>query len=350
MSTLYDEDLFEGSKMTFGEHLEELRRALLRAVIAVVVGFLVGLMIGGWVVRQIQNPVQQALLTYYTQQTVEEYKRDRQQRGAAVPAELKTLEEKMLAEGLLGEPAFLNPHDILAELKQKYGAAFSAVTLPEPAAEDAPLRENMIRVFLWRPIAASPQGQLQTLNPQEAFMIYIKAALISGLVLASPLVFFYVWDFVGAGLYPHEKRYVHLFMPISIGLFLAGAALAFFVVFQYVLDFLLGFNAWLGLKPELRISEWMSFVLMLPIGFGISFQLPLVMLFLERIGIFDLQVYLDKWRIAVLVITIISMVLTPADPMSMILMATPLVALYFVGIGLCRFLPRNRSPFADPID
>ena len=78
-------------------------------------------------------------------------------------------------------------------------------------------------------------------------------------------------------------------------------------------------------------------------GFGISFQLPLVMLFLERIGIFSVQVYLEKWRISILVIFILSAVLTPADPYSLLLMAVPLCFLYFGGILLCHWLPKKTA-------
>ena len=116
-------------------------------------------------------------------------------------------------------------------------------------------------------------------------MIWVKAALITGAIIASPWIFWQVWSFVAAGLYPHEKNYVYFFLPVSLGLFFAGAALAFFYVFEPVLDFLFGFNRMMNIDPDPRISEWMSFVLMLPLGFGISFQLPLVMLILERIGI-----------------------------------------------------------------
>ena len=105
------------------------------------------------------------------------------------------------------------------------------------------------------------------------------------------------------------------------------------------------FNAWLGIEQDIRISEWLGFVLILPLGFGIAFQLPLVMLFLERIGIFDVEAYVMKWRIAILIIAVISMFLTPADPYSMLLMAVPLTVLYFGGILLCRYMPKRKSPF-----
>jgi sec-independent protein translocase protein TatC len=185
-------------------------------------------------------------------------------------------------------------------------------------------------------MARDPRVSITTLSAQEAFGIYVKAALLVGVVLASPWIFFQLWTFVAAGLYPHEKRWVWTFLPISIALFLAGVFLAFFFVFDFVLDYLLQFNEWLGLDPDPRISEWLSFVLILPIGFGIGFQLPLVMLFLERIGVVEAETYASQWRIAVLVIVIVSAVLTPADPYSMLFLAGPLCLLYFGGLWLCR--------------
>jgi sec-independent protein translocase protein TatC len=174
-------------------------------------------------------------------------------------------------------------------------------------------------------------------------MVYVKASLLVGVLLASPWIFIQIWNFVAAGLYPHERHYVHLYLPFSIGLFLVGAALAFFVVFEPVLNFLLSFNRMTGIAPEPRINEWLSFVLLLPVGFGIGFQLPLVMLFLERIGLFTVAGYLKQWRIAVLVIFVIAALVTPPDPSSMTLLACALVFLYFGGILLCKVMPRHKT-------
>ena len=96
-----------------------------------------------------------------------------------------------------------------------------------------------------------------------------------------------------------------------------------------------------------RLNEWVSFVLFLPVGFGISFQLPLVMLLLERIGIMTVKTFQDSWRIAILIIFFVSMLLTPADPMSMLLMGVPLTVLYFGGILLCIYMP-GKSLAAAP--
>ena len=208
-------------------------------------------------------------------------------------------------------------------------------------------RSDLARIFIWRPTENDPRIQAKALGAQEAFMIYIKAALLVGVLAAAPGIFWHIWSFVASGLYSHERRFVKVFGPFSLILFFLGAALVFFFVFQLVLRFLFTFNSWLEIGIEPRITEWLGFVLILPLGFGIAFQLPLVMLFLERIGVFDVHAYLSKWRIAILVIFVLSMLLTPADPGSMMLMAVPLTILYFGGILLCRFMPRSRSPYDE---
>lgn len=153
---------------------------------------------------------------------------------------------------------------------------------------------------------------------------------------------------MAAGLYPHEQKYVHLYLPISIGLFVCGVLLAFVFVFDPVLDFLFSFNRQMGIVPQMRISDWLSFVMFLPLGFGTSFQLPLVMLFLNRIGLVQVADYVAKWRIAIMVIFVVSMFLTPQDPLSLLLMAIPLSFLYFVGLGMCIWMPKSKNPFEEP--
>ena len=203
-------------------------------------------------------------------------------------------------------------------------------------------------MFLWHHGEDDPRTKIKSLNAQEPFSVYVKGSLLVGVLLASPWLFYQIWHFVAAGLYPHERRYVHMYLPFSLGLFLAGAALAFFVVFEPVLNFLLGFNRSLGIDPDPRINEWLGFVLLLPVGFGIGFQLPLVMLFLERIGVFTVRNYLAYWRVAILVIFVLAAILAPPDPYSMLLMAFPLTFLYFGGILLCKLLPRKPNPFGKP--
>ncbi len=221
-----------------------------------------------------------------------------------------------------------------------------AALFPEMIAS-GPRKQNMVPVVLWRSLEEDPRVSIKSLGPYETFMIWLKAAIVASLVVASPWVFYQLWIFVAAGLYPHEKRYVYIFLPISLGLFLGGVVMCFVYVLPIVLDFLFVFNRWTGVDPDMRISDWFGFALMLPLMFGVSFQLPLVMLFLERIGVFTVEAYLSQWRMAILVILVLSMLLTPMDPGSMLLMAIPLIGLYFGGVALCRYMPRSSSPYGE---
>lgn len=334
--------------MTFGEHLEELRGALVKAVLALVIGVLIGLIFGKQLVDYIQTPLRNALRDHYTEVEQNEYRahlEERAARGEQVPDDIDAQVAELADRGIYSEQRYFDKRQLSDALGGTNGQPNEPVydgSVPKP--------EDLVRLRIYHDIGDDRRLQLIGTGTQDAFIAYMKGAIVLGAVMSSPFVFYFVWSFVAAGLYPHEQRYVHIFLPFSIVLFLAGAALAFFFVFKYVLAFLLWFYESMNIDPELRISDWLSFVLFMPIGFGISFQLPLVMLFLERIGIFSVKTYLAHWRIAVLVIAFIAMVLTPAEPYSMIMMATPLVALYFFGIALCRWMPRRTTPFGEIIE
>jgi len=334
-----DQDLFRQSTMTFGEHLEELRICLWKALVGLMIGFVAGLFISPRVVDGIQTPLRKALLEFYNDQS-------RRKVGERLEelADLgysDDIVQKSEADGLMPEQVLVNP----AEFRKQLG-----LDPPAAAVENEDSEGGLVEVYLWKKIADSKQVRTSSLSAHEPFSIFVKAGLLVGVLVSSPWLFYQVWNFVAVGLYHHERKYVHIFLPFSLGLFFGGAALAFFFVFGPVLKFLFTFNEWLGIDPDLRISEWLGFVIMLPLGFGIAFQLPLVMLFMERIGLFTVATYLSKWRVAILVIFVISMFLTPADPQSMLLMAVPLTVLYFGGVLLCYLFPRSEGPYDDPLD
>jgi len=345
------QDLFKETTMTFGEHLEELRICLWRAIMGLAVGFVLGLIIGGRVVDAIQYPLEKALGVYYQDQSavdIWKHRKELRAAGYAVPEDKNQIQKTVADKRLMFEEVYINPGELLRRLKQSDPKQFDHVPLPDLDPKGKFNDNDLVPLYLWRPV--DDEVRVTSLSAHEPFLIYIKASLLVGVLISSPWVFYQIWIFVAAGLYPHEKKYIHVFLPFSLALFFSGAALAFFFVFGPVLKFLFHFNEALGITQDIRISEWLGFVLMLPLGFGISFQLPLVMLFLERIGIFDIQAYVSKWRIAILVIFTLAMFLTPADPTSMILMAAPLTVLYFGGILLCKYMPRSRSPFEDEFD
>ena len=335
MSQLPNDDLFEATRMTFGEHLEELRTSLFKALGWLAVGTAFGMLLANNVVQMIQRPLVEALEIYYNDKALDELN-DQYDEEPAQEVKEFVKNEKFIPEEVYIEVSELKrlAKEFNASVDdQEGGNAIKPVKPPAPST-------HFYLTRIWRKLSA----EVTSLNAQEVFMIWLKAAVVTGIVLASPMMFWHIWSFVAAGLYPHERRYIHIFLPFSVLLFILGASMAFFFVFRPVLDFLFGFNLKMGIDPRPRIAEWLGFVLFLPIGFGVSFQLPLVMLFLERIGMFTVASYLSRWRLAVLVIFVISMFLTPADPISMLLMAVPLTLLYFIGVGLCRWMPEvNRG-------
>ena len=321
-----DQDLFAEEQsmatMSFGEHIEELRIRLILGLLGLVVGVIVvfvpPLDIASHVMKSMEAPAKDALDAFYKQ----EYKKKTTQ------AEAENAKTPLLAAKI--------PADKFAsQLK----AVFPELPLPDPET----LKEKSIELpveFFSADMIRIVQGStvqidqsLVSLAPLETLTIFFMVALVSGLVLASPWVFYQAWAFVAAGLYRHERAYVQRFLPFSLGLFLTGVFLCFFLVLPVTLTFLLQFNVYLGVAPTLRLSEWMSFATMLPLIFGLAFQTPLIMLLLERLSIFTIDDFRSKRKFAILIITIAAGVLTPGqDPFSMLLLAIPMILLYELGI------------------
>ena len=115
------------------------------------------------------------------------------------------------------------------------------------------------------------------------------------------------------------------------------------------ISYLLSFNDWLGVEPELRLSEWVSFAVMVPIVFGVAFQTPLVMLFLERIGIVKVDFYTKNRKMAIFALAVVACLLAVSpDAFSMMSLAIPMWGLYEFGILLCRFAPRPPQIMEEP--
>jgi sec-independent protein translocase protein TatC len=343
-----DQDLFRESTMTFGEHLEDLRSCLFRAIAGLMAGCVLGLIFGFWVVHLIETPLNLALKEYYQGKAEQEKKSELKAAGTSG-------ENSAVQAGEFRD--FLKNNNLLAEDVYVDSAAISRAISAQghpqgPAIKSFKMdRADLIKISLFRETEKDRRLEPISLGQTEGFSIYIKASLIFGAVISAPWVFYQLWSFVASGLYRHERYYVRVYLPFSVLLFLAGASLAFCFVFQPVLRFLLNFNGILGINPTPQITDWLNFVLLVPLCFGISFQLPLVMLFLERIGVFTVSAYFSKWRIAVLAIALLSAMLAPSpDPYSMMLLAVPLTFLYFGGIFLCKYMPRRRSTFETPVD
>ena len=325
------DDLFAHSRMSLGDHIEELRTGLIRALVGFVAAMGVGLFLGQPILAFIQAPVQGELDRFY-----EERNQDEQRRIETEEAKAK---EAAAAQGV----PYLAPektYEVILDLKDGNGPRPATIGLPiGPMQHD--LRAGP------GPFGRPPS--LVSLTVTEPFMTYFKVSMYCGAILASPWIFYQLWMFVAAGLYPQEKKHVYLYLPLSLGLFLGGVALCEFVALPLGVHYLLSFNAWLAVEPELRLSDWLSFAVMMPLAFGAAFQTPLVMLFLERAGIVDVEVYTKNRRMAVFVLAVVAALLAAApDALNMLMLALPLWGLYEFGILLCRFAPRAKQELEEP--
>lgn len=183
--------------------------------------------------------------------------------------------------------------------------------------------------------AVKPVGKLVFISPQEALFSYFGIAFFIGLFLSSPVIIFQIWRFVSTGLLKHERKYLLIYVPISFLLFISGIAFAFFVILPVGVKFLLlGFKTDF-LEPMISVSQYISFAGMFLLGFGIVFQLPIVILFLTQIGLISSSLLRRNRKYSLLIIVTISAIITPTvDILSLMLMTIPLLLLFEVSIWL----------------
>lgn len=203
--------------------------------------------------------------------------------------------------------------------------------------------ENILAV-LTRPL---PEGQvLQYLRPTGGFLIYIKVSFFSSLLLSMPVIIYQFWQFVAPGLFPKEKKYVLPVILFTIICFAIGATFSYLVVIPLGLQFLQAFQTEF-MVPNWTIDEFISFVTMLMLVFGLVFELPLVALFLGRIGIINSKMMSKYRRHALFGAIVFGAILTPPDFITQLALAIPLWILYEISIILVRFL--GSKPSEDDI-
>lgn len=182
---------------------------------------------------------------------------------------------------------------------------------------------------------AGTSAKLIYLAPTEAFMVHVKLAIFAGLFLSSPYIFYQLWQFIAPGLFEKEKRYVPHFVFFSTFFFVAGAMFCYSVVIKYGLHFLLSFQT-ATLEANFAIKEYLRFVTMMILTFGLVFELPILSFFLARVGLLTPEFMRQKRRFGIVGIFIIAAVLTPPDPFSQIMLAVPLIVLYEFSIWVCK--------------
>ncbi|NLF65060.1 MAG: twin-arginine translocase subunit TatC [Chloroflexi bacterium] len=221
------------------------------------------------------------------------------------------------------QPILAHIHELRRRLTWAVGALLVGTIVSFIFAED-------LLTFLIAPYGA----RVQAISPTDTIETYFKVALVSGAILTMPIILLQIWLFVSPGLERHERRLVYIFVPAAFGLFLTGIVFSWLVLLPAAIRFLADFMPDI-FNVEWTAPEYIGFTTSFLFWIGVSFEMPLVIYLLARVGLVTAAALREHWRVAVVAIAILSAVITPSiDPMTMMLTMAPLIVLYLVSIVL----------------
>lgn len=293
----YDEN--ELPRMSLGDHLDELRKRLIRSLLAIIVAVAV--------VMPFKGTVQDIIIEPYRLQWrrgFREWVQKLEQEAAAGPVDSQT--QKFLDNCHEYRDAILG-----GEYRYTY-------LLPELTGFPVPYN-------------------LFAMGGLDDMFAYMWAALLFAVVIASPVVIWQAWAFIAAGLYAHERRIFYRYFPFMMSLMVGGVAFGYSIALPFSLHFLIGLMDPQQVGAMFSIGLFLNLLLALTGAMGLTFQLPLVMVALQKVGIVTHKGFRKNWRMTVLLIFLAAALLTPPEPVSMMLMATPMLLLYGLGLLLTWF-------------
>ncbi len=192
--------------------------------------------------------------------------------------------------------------------------------------------------FLARPIGGLME--MRAIEVTESIGVFMKVALLSGMVLSLPYIAFEFWLFAAPGLRPRSRSFGLLAIPLATLLFISGMAFSYYVMMPAALPFLLNF---MGIQAQLRPQSYFNFITGVMFWIGVSFEFPLLIYVLTSIGFIKPKVLAEQWRLAIVLIAVLAAAITPTvDPVNMALVMAPMSLLYFVSIGLSYVAYRGR--------
>lgn len=197
----------------------------------------------------------------------------------------------------------------------------------------------LIRYFEHAPTAQ--QFTLNAFRVTDPMFIYLEMAMIFAFVVTLPLLLYELWAFIRPGLYEHERRITLAYIPVTVLLFLAGVAFSYFVLFPYVIHLMISLSHDMDIQQTLGIHQYFTFLLQITIPFGLIFQLPMLAMFLTRLGIINPRFLRKIRKYAYFVLLVIAGLITPPDVISQLIVMAPLVVLYEISIVVSGFAYRK---------
>lgn len=238
----------------------------------------------------------------------------------------------------------MKPH--IAELRKRLAYSLGTVivmfiisfTFYEPILE-----------WMMRPLkdVLPEQASMIATGVPEAFFTALKVSFFTAIILSLPVIFWQLWLFVAPGLYANEKKFIVPFTFFATLMFILGAAFAYYIVVPFGFEFLVNFgNTLVSVAP--KINEYVGFFTKLMIGFGLSFELPVITFFLATIGLVTDESLKGFFKYAVVFIFIFSAILTPPDVITQMLMSVPMILLYGVSILIAKAINPEKPQQPEP--
>ncbi len=351
--------LLEDEEKPFLEHLDDLRKMLMRILTTLVVAITVCFVFNKWFFEVIQYPMQRAGLASAQERNLpegidlEQWKQvHTAARGAAV---LQGDGRELFLSKAVPYPklrayaeAMLIYHTADMLPLDQQGPYLEQAAKLLPVSLQTPVAEAGRAILKARPqstlLPLRPVIETEAFAPAETFMLSMKLSLFAGLIVSFPLLFYFILEFVLPGLNPRERRLLWPALAVGFGLFLLGVFFAYYFVIPKALEFFHEYSRDLGIRDGWRIGNYISFVVSFCLIFGLSFELPVIVMILVKLELLTSTSMRRTRSWAIIIITVASAILTPTgDIFTLSLLAGPMVIMYEICIWLALALERKNA-------